>query len=186
MLIGALKLFLHLILFIWSLIQNMSLHSAKEEEEAKDIFHLPRNFYLWINQWNNPSLTNILLKKKRKLLNLKSKAEFFWVVQTFKDKRQISQRLRFQISSKKKLSLTGWTQLIKKKKNLLKIKRLGHWYRCSRLWMTKAFYKNVCNIILISKLLMTIKIKKDVETKKFQDNSIMEKEKIAKKFCRIL
>jgi len=126
MLIGALKLFLHLILFIWSLIPNMSLHSAKEEEEAKDIFHLPRNFYLWINQWNNPSLTNILLKKKRKLLNLKSKAECFWVVQNFKDKRQISQRLRFQISSKKKHSLTGWTQLIKKKRNLLKVKRLGH------------------------------------------------------------
>jgi hypothetical protein len=117
-----------LILFIWSLIQNMSLHSAKEEEEAKDIFHLPRSFYLWINQWNNPSLTNILLKKKRKLLNLKIKikAEFFWDVQTFKDKRQISQRLRFQINSKKKHSLTEWTQMIKKKRNLLKIKRLGH------------------------------------------------------------
>jgi len=126
MLIGALKLYLHLILFIWSLIPNMSLHLVKEEEEVKDIFHLPRNFYLWINQWNNPSLTNILLKKKRKLLNLKSKAEFFWVVQTFKDKRQISKRLRFQISSKKKQSLTGWTQMIKKKRNLLKIKRLGH------------------------------------------------------------
>jgi phosphomevalonate kinase len=85
----------------------MSLHSAKEEEEAKDIFHLPRNFYLWINQLNNPSLTNILLKKKRKFLNSKIKAEFFWVVQTFKDKRQISQRFRLQISSKKKHSLTG-------------------------------------------------------------------------------
>ena len=70
--------------------------------------------------------------------------------------------------------------MIKKKKNLLKIKRLGHWYRCSRLWMTKAFYKNVCNIILISKLPMTIKMKKDVETKKFQDNSKMDKEKKAK------
>jgi hypothetical protein len=112
-----------LILFIWSLIQNMSLHSAKEEEEAKDIFHLQRNFYLWINQWSNPSLKNSLLKKKRKLLNFKIKAEFFWVEQTFKDKRQISQRLRFQISSKKKHILTGWTQLIKKKRNLLKIKR---------------------------------------------------------------
>jgi hypothetical protein len=32
---------------------------------------------------------------------------------------------------------------------------------------------------LISKHPMTIKIKKDVETKKFQDSSIMEKEKIA-------
>ena len=125
-------------------------------------------------------------KMKRKILNLKSKAEFFWVVQTFKDKRQISQRLRFQISSKKKHSLTGLTQLIKKKRNLLKIKRSGHLCRCSKLWMTKAFYKNVCNIILISKLPMTIKMKKDVETKKFQDNSIMEKKKVAKKCCRIL
>jgi hypothetical protein len=83
------------------------------------------------------------------------------VVQTFKDKRQISQRLRFQISSKKKHSLTGWTQLINKKRNLLKIKRLGHWYRCSRLWMTKAFYKNACNIILRFKLLMTKSIMKN-------------------------
>jgi hypothetical protein len=82
------------------------------------------------------------------------------VVQTFKDKRQISQRFRLQISSKKKHSLTGWTQLIKKKRNLLKIKRLGHWYRCSRLWMTKAFYKNVCNITLTFKLHMITKIKK--------------------------
>ena len=70
--------------------------------------------------------------------------------------------------------------------NLLKIKRLGRQYRCLKPWMTKAFYKNVCNIILISKLLMTIKMKKDVETKKFQDNSIMEKEKVTKKCCQIL
>ena len=134
----------------------------------------------------NPSLTNILLKKKRKLLNFKRKAEFFWVVQTFKDKRQVSQRLRFQISSKKKHSLTGLTQLIKKKRNLLKIKRLGHLCRCSKLWMTKAFYKNVCNIILISKIPITIKMKKDMEVKKFQDSSILNLEKKAKKCCQIL
>jgi hypothetical protein len=39
---------------------------------------------------------------------------------------------------------------------------------------------------LISKLPMTIKMKKDVEVKKFQDSSILDKEKKAKKCCRIL
>ena len=33
---------------------------------------------------------------------------------------------------------------------------------------------------------MTIKMKKDVKTKKFQDSSLMDKEKIAKKCCQIL
>jgi hypothetical protein len=53
----------------------MNLHSVKEEEEDKDIFHQLRNFSLWINQSNILNLISILLKKKTQFHNLRIKAK---------------------------------------------------------------------------------------------------------------
>jgi hypothetical protein len=102
-----------------------------------------------------------MLLKITKFLNLRIEAQV---------NCQISQWLKFRIC----------TKIIKKKRNKFQPssmrrfpetkKRLDRWLRCWRLWMTKVFYRNACSTTSISKLPMTMRIKKDCK-RTFAPNS---------------
>jgi predicted Holliday junction resolvase-like endonuclease len=95
-------------------------------------------------------------KMQKLLLNIEIKIQ---------DNRKLIRRLKFKIFSKKKsikATIKFWNKrfyLRMEWKSREKKKRLDHWWRCSKLWMTKAYYKNACSTILTSKHPITSKIK---------------------------